>query len=435
MGPAQLRADYGRAVSSEREKMMRGRVVFVESNTSGTGRLFARVAVEHGYSPVLLAATPSLYKYAQEDGLDVIQVNTQSKEDLMNVCKHLATDAPLAGITSSSEYYIATAAALAKQFGLAGPKPAAVQKCRDKRAQRERLKSAGIGVPEFRSVASIKAAVSAAREIGYPVVVKPVTGTGSAGVKLCEYDLEVAAQAGAILKQRQNERGLPVPRRLLVEQLAVGPEYSVETFGKSIIGITQKHLGRLPNFVEIGHDYPAVVSPEDEAAIHKSALSALESLDLGWGPAHLELRLSASGPTIIEVNPRLAGGFIPELVRLAQGIDLISETVLLASGQDRAIKKMSERYASLRFILPPADGVLDRAEGLTRAEQQSGVVEVRLYLKPGASVRRQGDFRDRIGRVIATGDTIEAARNAVERAHSLITLIVKTDSKSSAKGI
>jgi biotin carboxylase len=413
--------------------MMRGRVVFIESNTSGTGRLFARVAAEHGYSPVLLASVPSLYKYAEEDGLDVIQVNTQSKEELMNVCKRLASDAPLAGITSSSEYYIATAAALAKQFGLSGPKPRAVQRCRDKQAQRESLKLAGVGVPAFHSVTSIKGAVSAAQEIGYPVVVKPVTGTGSAGVKLCEDDLEVAAQAGAILRQRQNERGLPVPRRLLVEQLAVGPEYSVETFGKTVIGITQKHLGSLPDFVEVGHDYPAVVSPEDEAAIHKTALGAIEALDLGWGPAHLELRLAASGPKIIEVNPRLAGGFIPELVRLAQGIDLISEMVLLASGQERSIKRTSERYASLRFILPPADGILVRAEGLSAAEQQSGVVEARLYAKPGNSVRRQGDFRDRVGHVIATGDTIEAARKAVERAHNLISLIVETDSISSAK--
>ena len=42
-------------------------LVLVESNTSGSGRLFARTALRLGLTPVLLAADPALYGYAQQD--------------------------------------------------------------------------------------------------------------------------------------------------------------------------------------------------------------------------------------------------------------------------------------------------------------------------------------------------------------------------------
>ena len=51
-------------------------LLLVESNTTGTGRLFARQARSLGFEPVLAAADPDRYPYAAEDGIRVVRCDT-----------------------------------------------------------------------------------------------------------------------------------------------------------------------------------------------------------------------------------------------------------------------------------------------------------------------------------------------------------------------
>ncbi|HET6977281.1 MAG TPA: ATP-grasp domain-containing protein [Pyrinomonadaceae bacterium] len=399
-------------------------MVFIESNTSGTGRYFAQAASQKGFRPILLSDNPARYSYVSQDGLDTLTVDTRNEWTLLDSCRRLAADDGLAGVTSSSEYFVSIAASIARRLNLAGPSPGAVRACRDKYRQRRRLEKAGVPMPAFHCATSIKAAIRGAKTLGLPVIVKPVSGSGSAGVKLCSSLDEVALHAAQLLNQLYNERGAPVARRILIESVASGPEYSVETFGLQVIGITQKHLGPLPNFVEIGHDFPAPLSPESRSAIESVAQQSLVALQLGWGPAHIELRLTESGPQIIEVNPRLAGGFIPELVRLSCGIDLISKTILLALGEQPDLTNSCREHTSIRFILSPGEGKLAAVEGLDQAQSIPGIREVKLYSPVGTEMRRNGDFRDRVGHVISSGSTLEQAVQAAETAHRAITLRV-----------
>lgn len=400
-------------------------LAFVESNTSGTGRLFARAASQHGFRPILLSDNPARYGYASQDGLDTLQVNTRTQTALLDACRRLAPANGLAGVTSSSEYFVSIAASIARRLRLPGPSPVAIGSCRNKYKQRRLLEKAGVPMPAFRRATSIKNAMGAAQNLGLPVIVKAVSGSGSVGVKLCLSLDEVKVHAAALLSRRHDERGAPVARRILVESVASGPEYSVETFGLEVIGITQKHLGPLPTFVEIGHDYPAQLSRTSKKAIECIAQQSLTALGLGWGPAHIELRLTESGPQIIEVNPRLAGGYIPELVRLSCGIDLISETIVLVAGDRPELKSSSNDHASIRFFLSPPAGTLVGVEGLDQAQSIPGVMEVRIYSPVGAEMRRYGDFRDRVGHVIARGPTHAEAVCAAQAAHNAVSLIVQ----------
>ena len=398
----------------------------IESNTSGTGRLFAEAAREPGFRPILLAADPSRYKYVDEIGLEVEQLDTQDMAALTAVCRRLAGQEGLAGVTSSSEYFVGAAAVLAKRLKLPGPSHRVIQACRDKHRCRQVLAKAGIGQPRFRQTTSVKQAIAAARELGFPVVVKAVSGSGGLGVLLCRDEREVADHAASVLRQRHNERGLPVPRRILVESFIDGPHISVETFNNQIIGVTKNHLGSPPHFVEIGHDFPARLPRAFQHAIHDTVARVLAALPL-WGPGHIQLRLSQTPPAvrIIEINPRLAGGFIPELVRLATGVDLIRRTVQLAAGCPEPRTAAQHRYASTRFILAPCAGILRRVSGIGAAKRVEHVVDVQLYRKPGERIEPRGDFRDRIGHVIAVADQRPAARAAAEHAVRLLRVITE----------
>jgi biotin carboxylase len=276
-----------------------------------------------------------------------------------------------------------------------------------------------VPAPAVRAVSSVAQAVAAARGIGFPVVLKPVDGSGSVGVRACAGVDEVESHAAALFGDGEGDA------RVLVESLVTGDEFSVEMFSGRVVGITRKHLGEPPSFVETGHDYPAEVSDEVARALADTCTRATELLGLGWGPLHWELRMAEDGRAVpIEVNPRLAGGFIPELVRHAHGIDLIRETLRLVVGQVPEVEPSRHRHASIRFLFAPGEGRLEAVEGMDEARAMAGVVDVALYRSVGEELETSGDFRDRIGHVIACADGSGDACQAAERGRGAIRVAV-----------
>ena len=398
-------------------------IVFIESNTTGTGRLFAREARQQGFRPVVVCATPERYAYIENERIDVLRADTSAPGHILEMLRRFSTQEQIAGVLSSSDYFVQTAAEVAQELGLPGPSPAALRTVKDKLEQRKHLEAAGVPIPRFRAASTADEAANAAQAIGYPVVIKPCFGSGSYGVRLCASRTEVEEHTLTLLALRQNERGQPLPPRVLVEEFAVGPEYSVETFSLSVAGVTAKYLGIPPRFVEVGHDFPADLEESTRSAVCGTALDSLRAMGLGWGPAHIEVKLTQTGPCVIEVNSRLAGGFIPELVRLASGVDLIALTIQLAAGLQLRLHQTEKRYASIRFLLAPADGSFAGISGY-QAAQTSLNVQVDVYRKQGDPIQRYGDFRDRVGHVLAVADTASSAQAMAGNVQRQIAVLV-----------
>jgi argininosuccinate lyase len=382
-------------------------LLLVESNTTGTGRQFAQRAAALGITPVLLAAEPGRYPYVAHDAVDRVVTATSDQDAVLETARALGRDADIAGITSSSEYYIETAARCARALGLPGPAPEAVRACRHKGCQREILKTAGLGGPEFvraRTVAEVRDA-----GIRYPVVLKPCSGSGSVGVRLCANEAEATAHAARLLRVTENERGLGVPAEILVEEYMTGPEFSVEMFAGIAVATVGKRVGPLPWFVETGHDTPSRLPADRERLLVDASRDAVAALDLGWGAAHVELRLGATGARIVEVNPRLAGGMIPELIRRAYGVDLVDIQVRAAAGLPCDPAASARSAASIRFLTADASCTVGDPSGpVAAARGVEGVVEVAIYRPPGEAIAPAEDFRGRIGHVISVSDRLDA---------------------------
>jgi biotin carboxylase len=389
---------------------MKNAIIFVESNTSGTGRLFASTAVRLGFVPILLAADAGKYSYVAEDGIEFLQVDTSDCAALRESLDTLQGKYVIRGIHSSSEYFIETAARLAAERGLPAENLEAIRTCRNKYLQRQKLQEAGIRIPRFQLLSLYRPLEPILSEIPLPVIIKPNAGTGSMGVRLCRTLENARAHAALLLDCTVNERGMRQVPEVLVEEYMTGPEYSVEILGESVIGICAKHVSPEPFFVETGHDFPAPLSKLVARQIGRLALSSARAVGLRWGAVHIEIRNTPKGPSIVEINPRLAGGFIPELVRLATGLDLIEAVLRRAVGEEGRLRKTAEKHASIRFIVPSADGVLRAVGGTGMGSMQKEVVDIRMYRKPGENVRIHHDFRDRIGHIIACAETGTAAR-------------------------
>ncbi|MDQ3946270.1 MAG: hypothetical protein M3357_14170, partial [Actinomycetota bacterium] len=118
----------------------------VESNTIGTGRSLVAAARARGLRPVLLSTRPDRYPWVEADGVEVAWADTSDPAAVSQVCAHLARSAPVAGVTTSSEYFVATAARGAARLGLPGPDAGNVEQCRDKRRQRLALRTGGVPI-------------------------------------------------------------------------------------------------------------------------------------------------------------------------------------------------------------------------------------------------------------------------------------------------
>jgi len=382
---------------------------FIESNTTGTGHLLARKAAARGFRVLFLCRDPHRYPWLADELVHPVIIDT---EDHGAMIARLGNEPDLAAVLSSSEYFLEAAAVVADALGLVGSDPAAVAACRDKGRAVDILGQAGVSVP-----ASVIVDRGSGTEppIPLPVVVKPISGSGSIGVKLCRTETEYGDHLNGLLSKTTNERGIPVEPKALVQELVEGPELSVEALGSgseiAIMGITAKHLGAPPFFLEVGHDFPAALDETTRSAVEDEVVRALRAIGLTLGPSHTELRLRDGKPYLIEINPRLAGGMIPVLIEAAHGFDPLELVLDAALGKSARPNPSRDDTASIRFLIPKQAGNLGEVETPDPIE---GLHELAITKPAGYAVGLYGDFRDRIGHLITIGASAEESRARAE---------------------
>jgi len=405
---------------------VRERLIFVESNTTGSGMRAMHTASGLGLTAVLLTSRPQRYQGLAETGAEVVECDTNSVADVAAAVSTLRST--VAGVTTTSEFYLVTAAVLAAELGVPGNPPDSVSACRDKARTREILGSAGVGQPAFACVRDVGQVSAAVARIGLPCVVKPVDESGSRDVLLCRTEAEAARQVEAILSQRSNTRGQPAAGLVLIEEFIDAPEYSVEMFSADgvahPVGITAKSVSGLPWFVETGHLYPAPLAEDRARVLEQCASRALAAVGIRTGPTHTEVRLRPAGPAVIEINARLAGGMIPEIIRLADGVDLLEQQILAAVGRPLQLGQADpaprRRSAGIRFLLAERSGILEAVAGTVEAAALAGITEVVITAEQGKPVDPARDSYGRLGYVIAHGASpaevvrrLDAAQRAV----------------------
>jgi len=391
-------------------------VVFIESNTT-TAKLFIQAAREENLEPVMIVSSVERYSFISQMNIEYFITDTNCLPNITACIDKIKEKYNVRAIGSSSEYYIEIAARAAQKFGQPSPDPEAVKNCRDKAEQLKELSLCkGLYIPAYSVITNADEIISLASQFKFPVVVKPAFGSGSIGVKLCTDYNEMGNHCEKLLAQKTNERGMPLEQKVVIEEYIPGPEYSMESFNGEVIGITQKHVTQPPYFIETGHDFPCTIIPDkDTDDIKRSILNALQRLNLTYGPVHTEFKIVDNKPAIIEINPRLAGGFIPALIKLSYGTDLIKETIRLMAGMPVNTIAHNNKYASIRFIIPEKEGIFKRLDENLSKMPDDSLYEVNLYKEPGIFIKLNHDFRDRLGHIIMYGNNDNDVKLHIDR--------------------
>ncbi len=386
------------------------RWAFVESNTTGTGAIALRHLQAQGADVTFVTRDRGRYSFL--DGTPVLDAETNDAAALLSAIRALSPDA----VVTFSTFYVAPVARLAAELGLPFLAAGAAATCHDKIAARRALDAAGVPNPRFWVIASAAEACRLAADLAYPCVMKPPADSGSIGVLRIDNARQFLDHFDHLTSAAINDRGQAQAASVLVEELLEGAEFSVESMtwasGETqIVGVTRKHLSAPPHFVELGHDFPARLPSADRLAIEAHVTRALAAVGFDFGPAHTELRLTAQGPRIVEINPRLAGGMIPELVRLATGIDLIDGYLRTLAGEAVPLVATRDQQASIRFVTASRPGTLTEVPSCDDLRARPGVRALELTARAGRAVVPARSATDRLGYVI--GDDAEVADEVV----------------------
>ncbi|MEZ5990135.1 MAG: hypothetical protein R3F30_13660 [Planctomycetota bacterium] len=146
----------------------------------------------------------------------------------------------------------------------------------------------------------------------FPAAIKPVDGQGQRGVARCADRAELEARLPAALAA--SGRGAA-----LVEDWLEGPELSLHLWregGRTTFTWAGDRLA-VPGSAggtPLRHEYPSRVAPAALAALRRKADLACARLGYDEGPVYVQARVTAEGPGIVELAPRLDGCHLWRLI-------------------------------------------------------------------------------------------------------------------------
>lgn len=312
------------------------------------------------------------------------------------------------------------AAQLAERLGLRFLNAKTAKLVRDKYSVRDRLSQFDIRQPEF-ALATTNAQLQAAVEtIGFPVLIKPSDGYGSQNILTfhCEADFAALAEPFANYLPLKTDYGLGVHAndRLVVEAFVRGEVIGCETFTVNgrhfFLGINDKVFFPPPCFGIKGSCFPS--DRFDTERIRDYVFRILDALHFDFGAAHTEIIITADGPCLVEVNPRLIGAHIPRLLGFALERSIYADVINLHLGNEleHLSGVQASRVAASRWITAAHNGILKAI--ITPDKRDSGIMAVHLFKQPGSRVRPPFDNADRLGYVMAVGPTQADAERLAE---------------------
>ena len=127
-------------------------VAFVESNTTGTGRIAVERLLARGDRVTFITHKPERYPFLQPPHaphLSVVTADTNDVEAVARSVEALRREGPLEALLTFSTFYVPTVATVAARFGLRYLQPRAAQACHHKHLARAVLREAGLPGPDF----------------------------------------------------------------------------------------------------------------------------------------------------------------------------------------------------------------------------------------------------------------------------------------------
>ena len=273
------------------------------------------------------------------------------------------------------------ASRLAVKLDLPFPPVDGISKTRNKQQSKGIWEDHNIDCPKASIARNLKETMSFFQKLDNPVVVKPVSSSGSELTFYCRDKKQVADAVGIITQQLANRNSNPFFKKLphekgakpvdplthwVVEEFIPGKEYSCDFIFRegeiSVIRLTEKIRDYEQTFGSImayciPANFPDGFSRKGFISTLKKAVSSLE-ITYGWFMA--DFIVNGNTPYILEITPRPGGDSIPDLIETATGKDILGMYLDFMSGRIKDIQPIEYNSKSLVSlnIYSPGPGII-----------------------------------------------------------------------------
>ncbi|KKK39862.1 hypothetical protein WQ57_00780 [Mesobacillus campisalis] len=393
-------------------------IIFIGSNKSGTSREAIKAAEQMGLFTVLFTDRPKFIEQRKEfpDVHQMIHLedlqNMESLKGELDLLKKQGKN--IRGCLSLVDPFVYTATLLSSEMGLSHPPPSAIYKMEEKTRFRKALQGLDLN-PFFIVIPLEEPAEKVAERLEHslPLIVKSPQSNGSKDVILAESKRELEQGIQLLRKQFPGQA-------ILIEEYLIGPQYLIEVLvweGKvHIVGVIEQFISKKDRFIVTGYHYPASLSKTQHEKLKTVIEKVLATLDMTLGSCHLEMRWVNGEWKLVEINPRVSGGAMNQILFEGSGINLVQEIIKIHLGEEPDLTHGKLRHVFAQFITVAARGMLLRVTGKNRALSLEGVKEVYVKPRKGAILTPPYSLGDRYAYVIASGESYSEAKETAEMA-------------------
>lgn len=374
-------------------------------------------AKQKGYYTIVADMNPNAIGVQYADEFHC--VSTIDTEGVANLAEEIKPDGIM---TLATDMPMRAIAAATTRLGLPGITMDTAIKSTDKGEMIKAFEEHDVEHPWYYIVESPEGFDSIVDYVNYPCVIKPTDNAGNRGVSFAANRQELLH---AYKYSFENSRS----GHVIIEEYMEGEEVSVEIIvykGQvNILAITDKMTLGKPYFVEVGHAEQSQKSNEVRDAIADLATRAVKAVGIDNSPAHVEIMVTKDGPKMVELGSRMGGGCITtHLVPLSTGIDMIECVMDMTLGVEPDLTPKFDKGSALRHIVG-VEGVIESIEGINEAQNIPGVIEVTMLKGIGSECHYFKNGADRVGYVIAQGNSTAEAIAICEKAISKINIKTK----------
>jgi len=311
---------------------------------------------------------------------------------------------------------------VADRLGVPGNCPATAAARADKGQMKQRLRAKDVACAASTESDRLADLLRWTEQIGYPVVTKPPRGFGTKGVRVCKDRAELEAGFDYIMNLPPlYHGGRP---RVLVEEYLDGEEYFINFLHRG----DERQLLCVARYEKIRTTLSAGVyrniwslplaAPEAHAAADY-VCEVNRALAVRIGINDIEFKLTSRGPRVIELNNRLPGAFVPDLIHRCSGFDCYAENLRVFLGLAPAARGpvRYHRHFCVCCLISDAAGTVTGIEGMSVVRNLSSFVGVHFNVRVGDSIEPTTDLQSTWGLVFLVHEDPDVLRENAEIVH------------------
>ncbi len=375
----------------------------------------------HSEYPVILAAQERGY-YVISTGNDegskghltadkYVKGDFSDKEWVLKLAKDEQVDAIISGANDFA--YLSTAYACEK-LGFPGHDTYETSRTiHIKNLFREMTESIGIKTPKIRKCQSEEDVIKAVKEIGFPLLVKPVDLTGGKGVKTCiEHNETIEAFYEAMKVTRENY--------VILEQFITGSSHGITSLIKDhkvVWHILDNEQYGLNKYLVLGACSPSDIPQHAEFTLINNIEKIARHCNLVDGLFHTQFILDETDyPVMIDPCRRMPGDLYILLAKYTTGVDYPAEIVRAECGEPLKDYYVSEHnYIARECIMTSRKGIIKEVH----IEDEIKPLIIFKHMGENKGIRIDQPMKHKAGIIIMKFDSYDQMMDILSRFSSL----------------